>query len=403
MSQHLLSRIKKFNASRLQQVLPLKYAAMAESPFRFFRGTCHLYYEDLLKKYPFAASPKTWICGDLHTENFGCYKGSNRLVYFDMNDFDEAIIAPLLYEISRLAVAVLLSGTESGYSKKESEALVELLLKEYRLALINNKAVVVEQETARGLIKKSIKGVVSRKEKDLLKERTNNKTKNAHLLVSPRLLKLPAKEKQILMKAFQSWFVKQHVRHKQYKVSDAGYRIAGTGSIGVNRYCLLMEDKNNTKKKLILDMKQVVPSEVLAHHRLAQPKWKNPAHRVIDVQQMMQHVAPDLLSAFQYQKEWYVVKEIQPITDKVTIEPSKKKTKSLQQYITDLAVITASAQLRSSGREGSATADALKVFALDGKWIATVLKWAQQYASQVHQDFTVFQQAYKKGFFNTSK
>ncbi|MBN8719537.1 MAG: DUF2252 family protein [Sediminibacterium magnilacihabitans] len=405
MSQDLLSRIKKFNAPRQQQVLPLKYAAMAGSPFRFFRGTCHLYYEDLMKKYPFGPSPKTWICGDLHTENFGCYKGSNRLVYFDMNDFDEAIIAPVLYEISRLAVAVILSGVESGYSKKESEALMELLLKEYQQALIYNKAVVVEEETARGLIKKTIKGVVNRKEKDLLRERTDNKKKNAKFLVTPNLLKLAEKEKKELIPAFQTWFSKYHVKYKQYKVSDACYRIAGTGSIGVKRYCLLMENQSNPKKKMILDMKQVVPSEVLAHAHghLPQPKWKNPAHRVIDVQQMMEHVTPYLLSSFEYKKDWYVVKEIQPTTDKVVIAPSRKKSKALDEYITDLAVITASAQLRSSGRQGSATADALKAFAAEGKWIAAAKKWAILYASQVNHDFTIFQQAYKKGFFKTSK
>lgn len=412
MSQDLLSRIKKFNASRQRQVLPLKYAAMAGSPFRFFRGSCHLFYEDLMKKYPFGPSPKAWICGDLHTENFGCYKGSNRLVYFDMNDFDEAILAPVLYDISRLAVAVILSGVESGYSKKESEALMELLLKEYQQALIYNKAVVVEQETARGLIKKTIEAVANRKEKDLLRERTNHKTKHARFLVTANLLKLPEKERKDLITLFQAWFSKRHIRHKQYEVSDACYRIAGTGSIGVKRYCLLMENQSNPKKKMILDMKQVVPSEVLAHAHghLPQPKWENPAHRVIDVQQMMEHVTPYLLSSFEYRKDWYVVKEIQPTTDKVIIAPSrgKSKTKSqkpkiLDEYICDLAVITASAQLRSSGRQGSATADALKAFAEEGKWVAAVKKWAIQYAIRVNHDFAVFRQAYKKGFFNTSK
>ena len=40
-------------------------------------------------------SPVCWICGDLHIENFGSYKGDNRLVYFDLNDFDESILAPV--------------------------------------------------------------------------------------------------------------------------------------------------------------------------------------------------------------------------------------------------------------------------------------------------------------------
>ena len=97
---NILSRIQNFNQGRLPDILQLKYAAMAENAFRFYRGTCHLFYEDLCKVTDFPASPATWICGDMHIENFGSYKGDNRLVYFDLNDFDEAILAPCLWEIS---------------------------------------------------------------------------------------------------------------------------------------------------------------------------------------------------------------------------------------------------------------------------------------------------------------
>ena len=44
-------RIKKFNAGRENISLQLKYKAMAESPFRFFRGSCGLFYEELVKQY----------------------------------------------------------------------------------------------------------------------------------------------------------------------------------------------------------------------------------------------------------------------------------------------------------------------------------------------------------------
>ena len=40
-------RIKEFNRNRLPAFTALKYQIMAQDPFRFFRGTCHLFYEDL--------------------------------------------------------------------------------------------------------------------------------------------------------------------------------------------------------------------------------------------------------------------------------------------------------------------------------------------------------------------
>ena len=88
MPKNIIKRIKKFNKNREPELLKLKYEALAESPFRFFRGTCHLFYEDLPQKSFILNSPKAWICGDLHLENFGSFKGDNRLAYFDMNDFD---------------------------------------------------------------------------------------------------------------------------------------------------------------------------------------------------------------------------------------------------------------------------------------------------------------------------
>ena len=118
MKNDLLRSIKDYNANRDQSVLPLKYKVMSESPFSFLRGTCHLFYQDLLKKYPFPVSPLTWICGDLHLENFGSYKGQNKLLYFDMNDFDEALLAPLFFELARLLVSVEIKTSEIKFTKK---------------------------------------------------------------------------------------------------------------------------------------------------------------------------------------------------------------------------------------------------------------------------------------------
>ncbi len=87
------ARILRFNEGRDPERLDMKYEAMRQSPFAFFRGTCHLFWEDWPRDSPLNSAPVTWECGDLHFENFGTYKGDNRLVYFDINDFDEAVLA----------------------------------------------------------------------------------------------------------------------------------------------------------------------------------------------------------------------------------------------------------------------------------------------------------------------
>lgn len=396
MARDILSLIKEYNANREKEVLPLKYEAMAKDPFRFFRGTCHLFYHDLVKDYPFAASPATWICGDLHLENFGSYKGSNRQVYFDMNDFDEGIKAPLLYDLSRLLVSLEVAIAEVGYTRKEKKKLTQQLLQQYRFALVRNKAFNIEQNTATGFIRKLITTVGDRTRADLLRERTNNKRSNAKLLIDDKLLKLPKEEKKELAASFTKWFSKGV--HAGYTVVDAGFRIAGTGSIGQKRYVCLLESQDDPRKKRLIDIKKAQPSSIPLPPQVKQPEWKNEAARIIEVQDMMQHVAPAYLSTFKYRQNWFVVRAIQPTADKIGVDKSWKQPEKVTQYLADLAMLTASAHLRSSGRLGSATADELKEFAGGTTWENPLIKWAEAYAIQVVKDHAEFKEAQQDGF-----
>ncbi len=399
MKKEVYERIKSFNAVRQQQVLPIKYKAMAQNSFAFFRGTCHLFYEDLLKNYPFAVSPLTWICGDLHIENFGSYKGANHLLYFDLNDFDESISAPLLLEIARLLVSVELTTSEIKFSKKERSKILQQLLHHYRNTLLTTKAQNIEQATATGLIKGCIDKVNERKENSLLAMRTDNKIKGAHLLVSERLLTIKKEEKKILANEFTEWFSATHTAG--YRVTDTGFRIAGTGSIGVKRYLCLLENIKNPRQKKLMDVKQALPSCILQNKKMIQPAWQNEADRVIKTQKMMQHVSPAFLSSFQFKKDWYVAKEIQPASDKITIRRNAKQDSYLVKYVSDLGVITASAQLRSSGRLQVGTADELKAFAESDNWMPLLTEWCLHYAQQVKKDYAIFYKVWKEGFFLT--
>ena len=87
------NRLIQFIKAILPEMMQLKYEAIRENDIHFFRGTCHLFYKDLSKAKPLPHSTPAWICGDLHLENFGSFRGKNDLVYFDLNDFDEVLLA----------------------------------------------------------------------------------------------------------------------------------------------------------------------------------------------------------------------------------------------------------------------------------------------------------------------
>src|SRR5574337_103652 len=91
--------IRRFNADRDPERLEMKYARMRTDAFSFLRGSCHLFHARRPSEPVLRKSPAVWCCGDMHLENFGSYKGDNRQVYFDLNDFDEALLAPLAREL----------------------------------------------------------------------------------------------------------------------------------------------------------------------------------------------------------------------------------------------------------------------------------------------------------------
>src|ERR1700677_4601367 len=106
---NVVQRIADFNCQRDPERVAMKYHNMRTSPFVFLRGTCHLFYERLPKNSIFKSAPLTWNCGDMHLENFGSYKGDNRLAYFDMNDFDESFLGPCLLDVVRCCTSVFLA------------------------------------------------------------------------------------------------------------------------------------------------------------------------------------------------------------------------------------------------------------------------------------------------------
>ena len=108
----VVERIQQFNHNRKPELLTLKYQMMRQNAFAFLRGTCHLFYEDFPAHSPLNLAPPVWICGDLHLENFGSYKGNDRLVYFDINDFDEAVLAPCTWDLARFLTAILVAGAQ---------------------------------------------------------------------------------------------------------------------------------------------------------------------------------------------------------------------------------------------------------------------------------------------------
>ena len=395
----VVRRIQAFDAGRDPERLRIKYRKMRSSAFAFLRGTCHLFYGTLPRGDVFKSAPLSWVCGDLHLENFGCYKGDNRLAYFDINDFDEAALAPATWELLRMLTSLRIAARGLSMKRSEATQACTVFLDAYGVALALGKAYWVERETAQGLVRDLLDGLRDRQRSRFLDARTRLEGRKRLLLVDG-IKALPATEAQrSAITGFMASFAKTQPNPGFFQVLDVARRIAGTGSLGVDRHVVLVLGKGSPDGNYLLDLKQALPSSLAPYLKVVQPRWKTQADRVVTTQRRMQAVSMAFLHPVMLGKIPYVLRDLQPADDRITLDRSNSSMRVMEQLVRTMGNVVAWAQLRSTGRDGSAIADELIDFALRRKWQATLLGASEHCAEQVREDAAAFDIAYDDGAF----
>lgn len=397
---NIVKRIQKANGGREPERLAMKYRALRDSPFAFLRGTCHLFYDRLAESGFGTAAPAVWCCGDLHLENFGSYKGDNRLVYFDINDFDEAALAPASWELVRLAASIHLGLEANGLAPEHIASLVECMIGNYAQALACGKSSWIERDTAQGMVRQLLDQLRERRRVDYLNGRTRMVRKRRRLLVDGRRTLALGDEERTAVNATMQAFAASQPDPDFFRVLDVARRIAGTGSLGVARYVVLVEGHGSPDRNYLFDLKQAIPSTLARHFKAWQPRWDDDAQRIASVQQRMQAVTAAFLHPITHAGQPFVLRALQPSEDRLPFDRFGSQPELFEGAIAMLAKCVAWAQLRSSGRQGSASADALIDFAARRKWRRQVAQAAGVMAEQVTSDWASYAAAYDAGAFH---
>lgn len=394
-------KINQFNSGRNPQLLKRKYENMYANAFVFYRGSCHLFYQDLPAQSFLEQSPPSWICGDLHLENFGSYKADNRNVYFDINDFDEGILAPCLFDVTRVLTSIILAADVTlKIDEKAAVQLCKSFSSSYAKTLQEGSARLMEENLAKSTLKDFLDDIQDRKRKDFINSRTEkNNGKRKLLIDNKRFIEISNSEKQQIANTLEAW-AKNHENPEFYKVLDVAYRVAGTGSLGLERYVLLLEG-NGEGNHYLLDMKIANPSCLTPYVKLKQPEWRNEADRIVKIQKRMQLFPLAFLNLIECEQRWFVLKELQPSQDSMDFKICKGNLDKLDSVISSFAEIVAWDQLRSSGRQGSAIADELIAFGNSvSQWHENLLHYSINYAKKVQQDYQEYCEAYDAGYFS---
>jgi uncharacterized protein (DUF2252 family) len=390
--------ILAYNRGRDPQRLRRKFELLRRDPFSFFRGTCHLYYAALPRDPVFTRAPAALVCGDLHLENFGTYKGDNRLTYFDLNDFDEAALAPFTCELVRFVSSVQVAAKHLGLSSRQATGLSCTFIETYRHMISDGKPRWIERSTADGMVKELLGSLEERTRRDLLDARTERTKSARRLRIDDHhaLALAPADRDRI--KALLKCCAAVADNPAFYRVLDAARRVAGNGSLGVERYVLLVEGKGSPDGNYLLDLKIAVPSALAPAVRIAQPRWACEAQRVVAIQRIVQAISPALLHTIADGGSSYVLKELQPIADRLDLESWHGRLARLESVVKTMAQVVAWGQLRGCSRYGAASVEDLQRYVATG-WEKKLLATATACCVRTIAQWRAYCEAYDGGQF----
>ena len=248
-------------------MLARKVARMTTSPLGYLRGAAVLFYELLAEHPELAAGPdgEGWLVGDAHLENFGAFRSEDgrgsEAVVFDVNDFDEAIVGPLRWDVVRLLTSVILGGREIGSDGRQSVRLCSAILEGYVPALCEGRAAREVPQAVRRLLEK----VERRTHKDLLDRRTERTATGRRFVRGDRYQDLAPELVDKAHAAFARYVERLDPARTQsrdhFVIEDVAFRVAGTGSLGVLRIAVLTRGKGEPDSRWIFDMKaQGIPA-----------------------------------------------------------------------------------------------------------------------------------------------
>ncbi|MFT4227491.1 DUF2252 domain-containing protein [Micropruina sp.] len=120
-------------ATRVPELVPIRYRRMLVSPFTFYRGAALVMAADL-SRTP-TTGLRAQLCGDAHLSNFGAYASAERRLVFDLNDFDETLPGPFEWDVKRLAASLVIAARNNGFTAKQARKSTIAAVRRYRQAM----------------------------------------------------------------------------------------------------------------------------------------------------------------------------------------------------------------------------------------------------------------------------
>lgn len=287
--------------SRIQELLPVRYARMKADPFAFLRGAAAVMATDL-KRTP-STGVRMQACGDAHLANFGTYATPEGTPIFDLNDFDETLPAPFEWDIKRLAASLAVAGQVAQSSKRECVVLARTAARSYREHMaefaplpplvawsrcidLGEAIADIDSAKLRDMLKGRLAKVLQSgaKQFGLVEERDGAFRIREKLPLVRHLDKHELRARKALSSYAETLQEDRRVLLQRYALQDVAFKVVGVGSVGT--FCAIALLVSGGGAPLLLQIKEAQQS-VLAPSAGAS-EYANHGQRVVVGQRMLQ-------------------------------------------------------------------------------------------------------------------
>ena len=409
-----VSILEEQGKTRLQELVPVRYARMLASPFAFLRGGAAIMAADLA-----AIGENTGInvqaCGDMHVANFGVFASAERNLVFGINDFDETLPGPWEWDMKRLVTSVVVSSRFLGAGKDLCAASVRAAVSSYRKRMKQYASMghmelwystIRENDILNTVSPSARKGAekimgkarershmqVLSKLTDLVDEKFRMR-ENAPFIVRETHTKAGRTIEEALGLLLESYYLSLADDRKkllqEYRIVDVARKVVGVGSVGTRCWVIFLLG-NHSDDPLFLQVKEAQPS--VLEPFAAKSFYENEGRRVVEGQRLIQG-APDIFLGWGEQDGiHFYLRQLRDWKGGIEFDPKVVKIKNYPQYCSLCGWALALAHAKSgdpaviAGYMGNSDE-------LD----KAMLHFALAYADQNDKDFKALKAAAKSG------
>ncbi len=314
--------LEEQGATRVAELVPIRYGRMLVSPFTFYRGAAYVMAADL------AGQARTGLhaqlCGDAHLSNFGAFAAPDRRLVFSINDFDETLPGPFEWDVKRLGASFAVAGRDRGFDGQTREAIDLTVGRAYREAIRRfaemdtlalwyariDMAVIEDQwlkQASGKQAKRYAANVAKTRTKDSLKafgKLTENSSGEPRIVTDPPVIvpieDIAGPEAAHMLDDFLRGVIRSYRRTlagdrrkllERFRYVHAARKVVGVGSVGTRAFIMLLLGRDG-EDPLFLQFKEAEAS--VLEPFLGKSEFANHGQRVVEGQRLTQ-AASDIM------------------------------------------------------------------------------------------------------------